>query len=218
MAQAARVSQAHRLLPHGPPWSRPATPKPSSRNPRERRTLDYITDASVHEPAHRGLRRRTEPDHGRGRPHGRPGRGPGRGRHRPVARRDIALARAAVERDLKLDALHRDIEKKAIRLIALRQPVASDLRKALGAIKMASDLERTGDLAKNIAKRALILAEAQPMEAADPFDRTDGAAGVESPARRAGRLHRLRDRPAPSPSGRPTTRSTSTTTPCSANC
>ncbi|MBD3837060.1 phosphate signaling complex protein PhoU [Brevundimonas sp.] len=81
-----------------------------------------------------------------------------------VARRDIALARAVVERDLKLDALHRDIEKKAIRLIALRQPVASDLRKALGAIKMASDLERTGDLAKNIAKRALILAEAQPMQ------------------------------------------------------
>ena len=81
-----------------------------------------------------------------------------------VARRDVALARAVVERDTKLDALHRDIEKKAIRLIALRQPVASDLRKTLGAIKMASDLERTGDLAKNIAKRALILAEVEPMQ------------------------------------------------------
>ena len=81
-----------------------------------------------------------------------------------VARRDIALARAVVDRDLKLDALHRDIEKKAIRLIALRQPVASDLRRTLGAMKMASDLERTGDLAKNIAKRALILAEAEPMQ------------------------------------------------------
>ena len=81
-----------------------------------------------------------------------------------VARRDVALARAVVDRDVKLDALHRDIEKKAIRLIALRQPVASDLRKTLGAIKMASDLERTGDLAKNIAKRALILAEVEPMQ------------------------------------------------------
>lgn len=81
-----------------------------------------------------------------------------------VARRDVALARAVVDRDAKLDALHRDIEKKAIRLIALRQPVASDLRKTLGAIKMASDLERTGDLAKNIAKRALILAEIEPMQ------------------------------------------------------
>ena len=80
-----------------------------------------------------------------------------------VARRDIALARAVVERDLKLDALHRDIEKKAIRLIALRQPVASDLRKTLAAMKLSVDLERTGDLAKNIAKRGLILAEGDPM-------------------------------------------------------
>ena len=60
--------------------------------------------------------------------------------------------------------LHRDIEKKAIRLIALRQPVASDLRRTLGAMKIATDLERTGDLAKNIAKRALILAEGEPMQ------------------------------------------------------
>ena len=81
-----------------------------------------------------------------------------------VARRDVALARAVVDRDARLDALHRDIEKKSIRLIALRQPVASDLRRALGAMKLASDLERTGDLAKNIAKRALILAEGEPMQ------------------------------------------------------
>ena len=72
-----------------------------------------------------------------------------------VARRDVALARAVVERDVRLDAMHRDIEKRAIRLIALRQPVASDLRKTL---------ERTGDLAKNIGKRALILADAEPMQ------------------------------------------------------
>ena len=81
-----------------------------------------------------------------------------------VARRDVALARAVVDRDNRLDALHRDIEKKSIRLIALRQPVASDLRRTLGAMKLASDLERTGDLAKNIAKRALILAEGEPMQ------------------------------------------------------
>ncbi len=81
-----------------------------------------------------------------------------------VARRDIALARAVVERDVKLDAMHRDIEKKAIRLIALRQPVASDLRKTLAAMKLGTDLERTGDLAKNIAKRALSLAETEPMQ------------------------------------------------------
>jgi phosphate transport system protein len=81
-----------------------------------------------------------------------------------VARRDIAMARAVVERDVRLDAMHRDIEKKAIRMIALRQPVASDLRKALAAMKLAVDLERTGDLAKNIAKRALAVAETEPMQ------------------------------------------------------
>ncbi len=81
-----------------------------------------------------------------------------------VARRDIALAKAVVERDVKLDAMQRDIEKKAIRLIALRQPVASDLRRTLAAMKLASDLERTGDLAKNIAKRALAVAETEPMQ------------------------------------------------------
>ena len=80
-----------------------------------------------------------------------------------VARRDIALARAVVDRDTRLDAMHRDIERKAIRLIALRQPVASDLRRTLASMKLAVDLERTGDLAKNIAKRGLILAEGEPM-------------------------------------------------------
>ena len=76
-----------------------------------------------------------------------------------VARRDVALGRSVVERDAKLDGLQREIEKKAIRLIALRQPVASDLRRTLSSMKLATDLERTGDLAKNIAKRGLILAE-----------------------------------------------------------
>ena len=83
-----------------------------------------------------------------------------------VARRDVALAKAVVERDNRLDALHRDIEKKAIRLIALRQPVASDLRRTLGAMKLASDLERTGDLAKNIAKRTHVLSQMPPIDGA----------------------------------------------------
>jgi phosphate transport system protein len=81
-----------------------------------------------------------------------------------VARRDVALARAVIERDQKLDAMHADIDRKAIRLIALRQPVATDLRKCLGAMKLALDLERTGDLAKNIAKRSVSLTEGEPMQ------------------------------------------------------
>jgi phosphate transport system protein len=80
-----------------------------------------------------------------------------------VARRDVVLAQAVISRDEKLDALQRDIERRAIRLIALRQPVAQDLRRTLAAMKLAQSLERTGDLARNIAKRALILAEAEPV-------------------------------------------------------
>ena len=82
-----------------------------------------------------------------------------------IARRDTILAHQVIERDEKLDALQRDIERKAIRLIALRQPVANDLRRAVAAMKLAHSLERTGDLARNIAKRSLVLAEAEPMSA-----------------------------------------------------
>ncbi len=80
-----------------------------------------------------------------------------------VARRDVALAQAVVIRDQKLDDLQADIERRSIRMIALRQPVAGDLRRTVSALKISLSLERTGDLAKNIAKRALILAEAEPM-------------------------------------------------------
>jgi phosphate transport system protein len=82
---------------------------------------------------------------------------------RAVAARDIGLAQAVVARDQKLDQLQMEIEKKAIRMIALRQPVAQDLRRTVAAMKMAWNLERTGDQAKNIAKRALVIAEAEPI-------------------------------------------------------
>ncbi len=80
-----------------------------------------------------------------------------------VTRRDLTLAHAVIERDLKLDALDAEIERKAIRMIALRQPVAQDLRRAVAAMKIASNLERCGDLAKNIAKRGVVLAESEPI-------------------------------------------------------
>jgi len=78
------------------------------------------------------------------------------------ARRDVALAQAVAGKDEKLDAAEADIERAAIRLIALRQPMANDLRRAMSAMKIAMNLERCGDLAKNIAKRTLILAESEP--------------------------------------------------------
>ena len=82
---------------------------------------------------------------------------------RAISRRDVALAQAVIGRDIKLDELEVDIERKAIRLIALRQPVADDLRRTVAAMKISMNLERCGDLAKNIAKRALVIAESEPL-------------------------------------------------------
>jgi phosphate transport system protein len=80
-----------------------------------------------------------------------------------VSRRDEGLAQEVIARDAKLDELQREIERKVIRLIALRQPVATDLRRAVAAMKIATDLERTGDLARSVAKRSLSLVEVEPL-------------------------------------------------------
>lgn len=82
-----------------------------------------------------------------------------------IARRDAPLAQAVAAGDERLDALQAEIERKAFKLIALRQPMAVDLRHAVAALKISMSLERCGDMAKNIAKRALILTEADPMTA-----------------------------------------------------
>jgi phosphate transport system protein len=82
---------------------------------------------------------------------------------RAISRRDVALAQAVIGRDARLDEIEIDIERRAIRLIALRQPVADDLRRTVAALKISMNLERCGDLAKNIAKRALVIAESDPV-------------------------------------------------------
>ncbi|GAK45541.1 phosphate uptake regulator PhoU [Tepidicaulis marinus] len=74
-----------------------------------------------------------------------------------VTRRDIALAERTVLEDRRIDEMEHDIEEQTVRLIALRQPMALDLREAISAIKISADLERIGDLAKNIAKRSIIV-------------------------------------------------------------
>ena len=71
---------------------------------------------------------------------------------------DADLARATVAADPRLDLLQREIEEHAILTIARRQPMAVDLREIVAAIRISSDLERVGDLAKNIAKRAIVVA------------------------------------------------------------
>jgi phosphate transport system protein len=74
-----------------------------------------------------------------------------------LLRSDVTLAREVIEADKKVDALHRDIEEKAVLVIARRQPMAQDLRETIAAIRIANDLERIGDLGKNIAKRAVAI-------------------------------------------------------------
>ena len=82
---------------------------------------------------------------------------------RAISRRDVSLAQAVIGRDAKLDELEADIERKAIRLIAIRQPVADDLRRTVAAMKISMNLERCGDLARNMAKRSLVLSGSDPV-------------------------------------------------------
>jgi phosphate transport system protein len=70
-----------------------------------------------------------------------------------LTRRDVDLAMRVIAADPAIDALQHEIEEKAILTIARRQPMAIDLREIVGALRVANDLERIGDLAKNIAKR-----------------------------------------------------------------
>jgi phosphate transport system protein len=74
-----------------------------------------------------------------------------------LARRDTVLAQRVAAADATLDGLQREVEEKAVLTIARRQPVASDLREVVGTLRIAGDLERIGDLAKNIAKRVLAM-------------------------------------------------------------
>jgi phosphate transport system protein len=74
-----------------------------------------------------------------------------------LARHDKPLAQTVIASDPRLDVLHREVEESAILTIARRQPLAVDLRETISAIRIAGDVERIGDLAKNIAKRAVAI-------------------------------------------------------------
>ena len=80
-----------------------------------------------------------------------------------IAKRDGKLAEAAVTSDERVDRIQQTIEEQALKVLALRQPLAVDLRSTLAAIKIANELERIGDLAKNIGKRALVLNREPPI-------------------------------------------------------
>lgn len=80
-----------------------------------------------------------------------------------VADRDPSLARSIIDEDAEVNRLEVDIDERCRKILALRQPAASDLRLITTALKIVTDLERCGDLAVNIAERARDLAEAPPM-------------------------------------------------------
>ncbi|KQO50094.1 MULTISPECIES: phosphate signaling complex protein PhoU [unclassified Methylobacterium] len=76
-----------------------------------------------------------------------------------LVRRDVPLAQAVIAADKRLDAIQHEVEERAILLIAKRQPLSIDLRETVSAIRVSNDLERIGDLSKNVAKRVVAIAD-----------------------------------------------------------
>ena len=83
---------------------------------------------------------------------------------RCLVQRDLDGAKRIIAEDKKLDALEIEAERRAIQLIALRAPMAGDLREIVAALKISSVVERIGDYAKNIAKRVPLLDDARDIE------------------------------------------------------
>lgn len=77
-----------------------------------------------------------------------------------VTKRDSELANTVIQSDAKIDALRHQVDDFAIELLARRQPMASDLRTIVSALRISSEIERIGDYAKNIAKRSIVLNQA----------------------------------------------------------
>lgn len=80
---------------------------------------------------------------------------------RAMTTRDSDIARSVIDRDAEIDAMERELESVAVTVLALRQPMAIDLRGIIGALRVAADLERMGDLAANIAKRSIALSQSR---------------------------------------------------------
>jgi phosphate transport system protein len=80
-----------------------------------------------------------------------------------VTKRDTDLAASVIENDVRIDELERELEALVVRLLALRQPMAIDLRQIVAALKISTDLERIGDYASNVAERLAFLAQFAPL-------------------------------------------------------
>jgi phosphate transport system protein len=80
-----------------------------------------------------------------------------------LVRRDVDAALEVVARDAEIDRLEADAERLAVTIIALRSPMADDLREIVAALKISAIIERIGDYAKNIAKRVPVLTQSAPV-------------------------------------------------------
>ena len=78
-----------------------------------------------------------------------------------LTNRDRNLANAVIEADAEIDRMEVDVEEEVLKILALYQPVAADLRFVVAVLKINNDLERMGDLAKNVAKRVVFLANCE---------------------------------------------------------
>ena len=81
-----------------------------------------------------------------------------------VVERDSDMAMKIVEADDVIDALEHEVGHDVVRLLALRQPMARDLREVFAALRIASDIERIGDYAANVAKRSIVLNQSVPVQ------------------------------------------------------
>jgi phosphate transport system protein len=83
-----------------------------------------------------------------------------------ITRREVDQAARVAATDSRIDELERQVDQQVVGMLALRQPMAQDLREIIGALKAANMLERIGDYAKNVAKRTVALAEMPPVPSA----------------------------------------------------
>jgi len=88
-----------------------------------------------------------------------------------LSRRDTDLAQRVIAGDARVDQLEKDVANQVVRLLALRQPMAIDLRAIVSALKISSDIERIADYAANLAKRSLVLAQIPPMRSIGGVER-----------------------------------------------
>ena len=86
-----------------------------------------------------------------------------------LVKRDRNLANAVIDEDDEIDRMEVDVEEDVVKILAIYQPVAADLRFVVAVLKINNDLERMGDLARNIAKRVVFLTSAPRIDLADEF-------------------------------------------------